>query len=102
VIVYDELDIDFGTIRTRVGGTAAGHNGVKSVIQHLGENFGRVRIGIGPKKPAAIDSADFVLKKFTKTELSHLPELIREVSAILSECVYSPSQLPADTRNFLV
>jgi PTH1 family peptidyl-tRNA hydrolase len=102
LVVHDELDIDFGIIRTRAGGTAAGHNGIKSIIDHLGENFGRVRIGIGPKKPATIDSADFVLKKFTKPQLEHMPELTREAAAIMSEFVYSPGQLPADTRNFLL
>ncbi len=64
VVVHDELDIDFGQIRLRSGGSSAGHNGLKSIIQQYGENFGRIRIGIGPKKPAQIDSADFVLQKF--------------------------------------
>ncbi len=100
-VVHDELDIDFGQIRMRVGGSAAGHNGIKSVTGHIGENYGRIRIGIGPKTPAQIDSADFVLQKFTKTELEHLPELIRETNAILSELVYG-AELLAETRNFLI
>lgn len=102
LVVHDELDIDFGQIRTRQGGSAAGHNGIKSIIEHGGENFARARIGIGPKTPAAIDSADFVLKKFTKKELEHLPELTREASAILSEYTYSGGQLNAETRSFLL
>jgi len=101
VIVHDELDIDFGNIRTRAGGSSAGHNGVKSVTQHAGEGTGRIRIGIGPKKPAAIDSADFVLQKFSTKEQAQIPNLLRETSAILSEYIYG-GQLPAETRNFLV
>jgi PTH1 family peptidyl-tRNA hydrolase len=102
LVVHDELDIDYGIIRTRIGGSAAGHNGIKSIIKHLDENFGRVRIGIGPKTPEQIDSADFVLQKFTAKELEHVPELSREVTAILSEFVFSPGQLAVDTRNFLI
>ncbi len=48
VVVHDELDIDFGTIRTRIGGGSAGHNGIKSLTETLGEDYGRIRIGIGP------------------------------------------------------
>lgn len=101
VVVHDELDIDFGTIRLRTGGGAAGHNGIKSVTQAIGENYGRVRIGIGPKKPAQIDSADFVLQKFTKKELDQMPGLAREVAAILSEYLFG-GQLPTETRSFLI
>ncbi len=101
VVVHDELDIDFGHIRTRVGGSSAGHNGIKSVSQMLGdENYGRIRIGIGPKKPARIDSADFVLQKFTTIEQKHMPALIKEATAIISEFAYG-SQLSTETRSFI-
>jgi len=101
IAVYDELDIDYGQIRMRQGGSAAGHNGVKSLIQHLGENFGRVRIGIGPKTPEKIDSAKFVLQALNKDQQSHIPELLIETNAILSELAYG-SQLNAETRSFLI
>lgn len=100
LVLHDEVDIDFGQIRMRVGGSST-HNGVKSVIQHLGEDFGRVRIGVGPKKPAGIDSADFVLQKFAGEEQEQLPNLYREVNAILTEYLYG-GQLPHETRNFLI
>jgi PTH1 family peptidyl-tRNA hydrolase len=101
IVVHDELDIDFGQIRMRIGGSAAGHNGIKSVSQHITEDYGRIRIGIGPKKPAEIDSADFVLQKFRKAELEHMSELTREVNAVLSELVYG-ALLQAETRSFLI
>lgn len=101
-VIHDELDVDFGLIRTRMGGGSAGHNGIKSVTQHMGEQYGRVRIGIGPKQPEQIDSADFVLQKFNADQQAQLPALTREVSALLSEFVYSGGDLPADTRNFLL
>ena len=101
VVVHDELDIDFGQIRTRVGGSDAGHNGVKSLLQHLGPDFGRVRVGIGPKRPEQMDSADFVLAKFSGEEKAQLKNLLQESNAILSEYIHTHT-LPVETRNFLV
>src|ERR1039458_6701275 len=101
VVIHDELDIDFGQIRLRNGGSSAGHNGIKSVCQHIGEDYGRIRIGVGPKHPAKIKSEDLVLQKFSATEQTQLPNLVREVSSILSEYLYG-SALPQDTRSFLV
>lgn len=102
LVVYDELDIEFGQIRTRVGGSDAGHNGVKSIINSCGEDFGRVRIGVGPKKPKEMDTAAFVLAQFSKTQQKELPALLQESNAILSEYAYSPSKLVAETRSFII
>jgi PTH1 family peptidyl-tRNA hydrolase len=101
VVIHDELDIDFGQIRMRRGGSSAGHNGIKSVTEHLGEDYGRIRIGIGPKKPTRIKSEDFVLQKFSLDEQQQLPNLLREINAILSEYLYG-GELPHETRSFLV
>lgn len=101
VVVHDELDVDFGQIRTRVGGSAAGNNGIKSVTQNMGEDYGRIRVGIGPKTPAQMDSADFVLAKFSPDEQTQLKNLIQEATAVLTEYIHSGS-LPHETRNFLV
>jgi PTH1 family peptidyl-tRNA hydrolase len=101
LVIHDDLDITFGQIRLRMGGSSAGHNGIKSVSQIMGEGYGRIRIGIGPKQPPEIDSTDFVLQKFTSDEEKQLPNLTREVNAVLIECIYS-GQLPTETRNFLI
>lgn len=101
VAVYDELDIQFGQIRTRIGGSAAGHNGVKSLTQHLGEGYGRVRVGIGPKVHVQQDSADFVLARFSKEQEAEMESLLKETDAILSEFVYG-GELFAETRSFIV
>ena len=100
VVVHDELDINFGQIRLRVGGSPAGNNGIKSVSQHVGDDYARVRIGIGPKMPEQMDTADFVLQDFNKAEQASLPAMQREVSAILSEYAYGASFMP-ETRNFI-
>ena len=101
VVIHDELDIVFGQIRMRKGGSSAGHNGVKSVSKYIGENYGRIRIGIGPKMPDQISSEDFVLQKFSHDELTQLPNMLKEVNAIISESIYG-DELPHDTRNFLI
>jgi len=100
VVIHDELDIDFGQIRMRMGGSSAGHNGIKSVTQHLGEDYGRIRIGVGPK-PEKIDSEAFVLQKFSAEEQAQLSNLTQEVNSILSEYIYG-TELPHETRSFLV
>lgn len=101
VVMHDELDIDFGQIRLRKSGSDAGHNGIKSVTQHIGEDYGRIRIGVGPKTPAKIKSEDFVLQKFSPEQAEQLPNLKREVLAILNEYIYG-TELPHETRNFLL
>jgi PTH1 family peptidyl-tRNA hydrolase len=95
IVVHDELDIDFGTIRTKVGGGSAGHNGIKSVSYLLGEDYGRIRIGIGPKKPVQIDTADFVLQDFTKEEQELIPKILQETCSLLDEA--STGKLPEHT-----
>jgi PTH1 family peptidyl-tRNA hydrolase len=66
LVVYDELAIPFGSLRTRVGGSDAGHNGVESLISHLGDDFNRLRIGTGNELSKKADASNFVLGKFTK------------------------------------
>lgn len=100
-VVHDDIDIKFGSIRTKLGGADAGHNGIKSIISHLGENFGRIRIGIGPKQPKEIDTADFVLQQFSEKENKQLNNLKQETTAILSEFIYNKS-LVQETRPFIV
>lgn len=102
IVVHDELDINFGQIRTRIGGASAGHNGIKSIIQYIGEEFGRIRVGVGPKTPEQIDSADFVLAKFSKEQQAEISALRREANAILTENVFSGTALPSETRSFLL
>ena len=100
LIVHDELDIDFGKIRTSLGGSAAGHNGIKSVISVLGEDFNRVRVGVGPKTPAQIDAADFVLGSFTAPQEKKVTALTKEVASIINDFSASGS-LFVETRSLL-
>jgi PTH1 family peptidyl-tRNA hydrolase len=97
--VYDELAIQFGQLRTRVGGADAGHNGVKSLIQHLGDDFSRLRIGIGNEFSEKADAADFVLGKFTKEEQGHLDPVLRESNSLINDFIFGG--LAHETRNVL-
>lgn len=77
IVVYDDKDIPFGTIRLRGQGSSGGHNGVKSLIQHLGsDDFFRIRIGVGDSESPIQDTADFVLARFTPAEEEVLPDII--------------------------
>ncbi|WFP17443.1 aminoacyl-tRNA hydrolase [Citricoccus muralis] len=73
IVVHDELDIDFDTIRLKRGGGEGGHNGLKSISQSLGtRDYVRVRAGIG-RPPGRMDVADYVLRPFGTTERKELP-----------------------------
>ncbi len=68
VVLYDDISLDVGKLRARRKGSAGGHNGIKSIISHLGtEEFPRIKIGVGAK-PAQYDLADYVLGRFTPAE----------------------------------
>ncbi len=71
VAVHDELDIDYGTLRLKLGGGDNGHNGLKSMSKAMGPDYHRVRFGIG-RPPGRMQVADFVLKDFSSTERKEL------------------------------
>lgn len=75
LVVYDELDIPFGVIRLREKGGPGGHNGMRSLIQHLGNEFARLRLGIG-RPPGRMDPAAFVLQDFGRDELPLASEML--------------------------
>lgn len=67
-VVHDEFTIELGLVKVSVSGSAGGHNGVASVLRHLGDGFARYRLGIGPKEPPQMDIKDFVLGKFSPAQ----------------------------------
>ena len=78
LVIHDELALPFGTIKTRQEGSDAGNNGIKSLNQHLGAQYARIRIGIYNPLRDQINDADFVLGKFTKEESKSLPVIISQ------------------------
>lgn len=88
IIVYDDITLDVGGIRVRKKGSAGGHNGMKSIISHLGsEDFMRVRVGIG-EKPSRMDLADWVLGHFPASDRENLTaakkDAIEAINIIMS------------------
>jgi PTH1 family peptidyl-tRNA hydrolase len=65
IVAYDDLTIDTGLVKVSVRGSAGGHNGVASLLEHLGGGFVRYRLGICAPRPAGMDLKDFVLEKFS-------------------------------------
>ena len=87
LIVCDDLDLAFGPMRLRSSGSAGGHNGIKSIIDHLvTKDFSRLRLGIG-KAPSSVDAADYVLSNFTSGERKLLPDFINEAVACVASWV---------------
>lgn len=85
IVVHDDLDLPFGTVRIKVGGGDGGHKGVRSVMDHLGGGaFTRVRLGIG-KPPFKEDTEHYVLQTFPKADLETLAGVIRTAGEAVRE-----------------
>ena len=89
LVIVDDIDIEFASIRLKKKGSAGSHNGLKSIIYHIQkDNFPRLKIGIG-KKPPYYDLADFVLSKFTSDERKLVDKAILKASEAAQEFVRS-------------
>lgn len=83
IVIVDDIDINFGTIRIKAKGSSGSHNGMKSIIYNLvDDSFPRIKIAVG-KKPEYMDLANFVLSGFTEKEV----EIIRDEIALVSDAV---------------
>ena len=75
-VAYDDLTIDTGCVKVSVRGSAGGHNGVASLLEHLGSGFIRYRLGINDPRPAGMDLKDFVLGKFSPEQTKLIDQKI--------------------------
>jgi len=96
IVVHDELDLPYDTVRLKTGGGPGGHNGVRDIINVAGPDFVRIRVGIG-RPPGRQDPADFVLSPFSKGERETLPNLISDAADATSD-VITDGLLPAQQR----
>ncbi|MGB9640118.1 MAG: aminoacyl-tRNA hydrolase [Anaerolineales bacterium] len=89
LVVYDDIDLPFGTLRLRPNGSSGGHKGMQSIIERLGtQEFARLRIGIG-RPTGRKEAANYVLEDFTSQEREHLPIIIdHAIHAILDTIQY--------------
>jgi PTH1 family peptidyl-tRNA hydrolase len=88
LVLHDELALPFGTLRTRLSGSDAGNNGIKSLIAHIGPNFARIRVGIANEFAARQDAADFVLGRFTQTEQETMGDVARHALTFIEDFVH--------------
>jgi len=97
LVVHDDLDLPFGTVRIKVGGGDGGHKGIRSLIDHLGDAaFIRVRLGIG--KPAFRDDTErYVLQPVPKADLEQLAEVVRTACEAVREILAAGAR-PAMNR----
>jgi PTH1 family peptidyl-tRNA hydrolase len=87
IVIHDDLDIPFGTIRIRKQGGPAGQKGVKSVIDHMGtQEFNRIRMGID-RPPGRMDAADYVLQRFSRNEEEQLEQLVKQASKAIQTII---------------
>lgn len=98
LVVYDELDLPFGTIRLREKGGAGGHNGMKSIINHLGQEFPRVRLGIG-RPPGQMPVPAYVLQDFGKSDLPLLDDVLSEAVRAIETYLRDGIQLAMSRHN---
>jgi PTH1 family peptidyl-tRNA hydrolase len=84
IVVHDDLDLEAGTVRVKVGGGAGGHNGLRSIIQNLGPGFARVRIGIG-RPPVGVSVTDYVLSRMDAVVRDAVPRAAGAVEAVVEE-----------------
>lgn len=77
LVIHDEVDLDFGRIKLKQGGSEGGHNGLRSITQHLGgeRDYLRLRAGVG-RPPGRTDTADYVLSRFSSAERDQLAEFV--------------------------
>jgi peptidyl-tRNA hydrolase, PTH1 family len=84
VVIHDDLDLEPGTVRVKVGGGAGGHNGLRSIIGRLGNDFVRVRIGIG-RPPAGLGVTDYVLSRMDSAVRDAIPTAADAVEFVLEQ-----------------
>ena len=97
VVVHDELDLPFGTLKVKVGGGAAGHNGLKSIVQHCGgPDFLRVRVGVG-RPPQR--GADHVLSDFSREECAELPTVVESAARAVTDVLDRGVQAAMNLHN---
>lgn len=88
IVINDDISLDTGRIRVRAKGSAGGHNGLKSIIYHLGsDNFPRVKMGVGSPKHEDHELVDYVLGRFSKDEIPIMEESIIKASGAVEEIV---------------
>ena len=98
MVFHDDLDVEFGKIKAKFGGSSAGHNGIESIDKFIGKDYSRIRIGIGkPKKN--IETADYVLQNFDEDETAGIEKISNNINQSISMLIEKKFDLFSSTVN---
>ena len=98
IVFHDDLDIEFGKIKAKIGGSDAGHNGIASIDKFIGKDYSRVRIGIGkPKTQIGIE--DYVLQNFDEDELIGIDKISKNITDSIGDLIKKKLDLFSSTVN---
>ena len=98
VVFHDDLDVEFGKIKAKFGGSSAGHNGIASIDKFIGKDYSRVRVGIG-KPNNGIEVADYVLQNFDEDESVGIQKISKDITESISILVEKKLDLFSSTVN---
>ena len=98
IVFHDDLDIEFGKIKTKFGGSSAGHNGIASIDKFIGKDYSRVRVGIGKPKNN-IEVADYVLQNFDEDEIVGIEKISKNITDSISTLIEKKLDLFSSTVN---
>ena len=98
IVFHDDLDVELGKIKTKFGGSSAGHNGIASIDKFIGKDYSRVRIGIGKPKNN-IEVADYVLQNFNEDEVLEIEKISKNITDSISMLVEKKLDLFSSTVN---
>ena len=98
IVFHDDLDVEFGKIKAKFGGSSAGHNGVASIDKFIGKEYSRVRIGIGKPKNG-IEVSDYVLQNFDEDEVLGVEKISKDITESISILVEKKLDLFSSTVN---
>lgn len=97
-VIYDEMDIPFGDIRLREKGGAGGHNGMKSIIQQIGPEFPRMRLGVG-RPPGRMEPPAYLLQDFSNDQLPTVNQMIDEAIQAIATYLQDGIQIAMNKHN---
>ena len=98
IVFHDDLDVEFGKIKAKFGGSDAGHNGIASIDKFIGKDYSRVRIGIGKPK-RNIEVADYVLQNFDEEEFLNIEKITKNITDSMSILIEKKLDLFSSTVN---
>jgi PTH1 family peptidyl-tRNA hydrolase len=98
IVFHDDIDVEFGKIKAKFGGSDAGHNGIASIDKFIGKEYSRVRIGIGKPK-SKIEVADYVLQNFDEDEMTGIEQISKNITESISILIDKKLDLFSSTVN---